>query len=359
MLLFSTVKIVATAAVLVLAVLGGLVFVASRRGWERNGYFTIPAVVLIVITLFLFFQGLGSGVTAAIIGTNIELHPLAALTINGLAEISVLMFGAIIISNAARQNLFAVFRLEGFRQTPGMAYILAIPMMFVAQMGGVAICTLWERFWKFFPDFYRVVDKYESASDQSMQGLVTANGPLDLLLIIIFVAIVPALAEETLFRGFTQTNIERSGHHHTRTMLALFVASFLFALVHGYLFKFPGLFALGLTLGWLTYRTNNLFVGALAHAVNNGTIVATLYLSPDVASTTSTNLVGTGDMSGSTALVGTGVAVLLMVPLLYLFNRVTAPIAARGNAERELQERLAPHSAEPIESTSSDYSDHE
>lgn len=175
-----------------------------------------------------------------------------------------------------------------------------------------------------------------------MQGLVTANGLADFLLILFFVAIVPALAEETLFRGFTQTNIERSGRYHTRPFVALFSASLLFAMVHGSLFKLPGLFALGLSLGWMTYRTNNLFTGGLAHALNNGFIVATLYFNPDQASAKSNEtLVGTGGLSSWQALFALVVVMPILALFLFWFNRVTEHIQARGNAERELQVRLS------------------
>lgn len=201
---------------------------------------------------------------------------------------------------------------------------------------------LGEHVWKLFPSLYHTLDQYESASDASVQGLVTAHGPMDFLLILLFVAIVPALAEETLFRGFAQTNIERSGKRRTRPYIALLVASIFFALVHGSVFKFPGLLALGLALGWMTYRTNNLFTGALAHAINNGFIVVALYLNPEqFASKTSGNLVGTDELSGTDALMVLVPVIILMGFLLYFFNRITAPLHARGNAEREFEARLA------------------
>jgi membrane protease YdiL (CAAX protease family) len=343
MLAFSSFHLIAIGVFITLVVLGAVFFAAARSGWMRNGYFTLPSVILIVLSLFILFQGLGSGITLAVIGIHVENHPIAALTINGLSEIVILMAGAVLISQAARQNLFAVFRLEGIHETPLAAYVLAVPIMLMAQIGGSAFSALFERFWKFFPDFYQVLDQYETASDTAMQGLVTANGPMDFLLILLFVAIVPALAEETLFRGFAQTNIERSGKHHTRPFVALLSASLLFAMVHGSLFKLPGLFALGLALGWLTYRTNNLFAGGLAHALNNGFIVAALYLSPEQISTkANTNLVGTGGLSGMESLIALAMIIPLMVLFLFLFNRVTAHLQARGNAERALQARLAP-----------------
>ncbi len=341
MLSLHTSGLLGIGAFVTLIPMGSVFFAATRRGWMRNGYFTLPAVILIVFVLYILFQGLGSGVTLAVIGEHIENHPIVALTFNGLAELVALLCGAIFISKIVRQDVFAVFRLEGFWETPAAAYLLAVPIMLLAQFGGSAVSVLVEHIWEFFPHFYNAINTYETAGDETMKGLVTAHGTLEFMLIFVFVAIVPALAEETLFRGFIQTNIERSGARHTRPFVALLVTSFLFATMHASLFKFPGLFALGLTLGWLTYRTNNLFTGMLAHAVNNGFIVIALYLMPEeLSAKANSNLVSTGGLSGTDALLVLVPVIIGMALFLSLFNRITAPLQARRNAEHELQARL-------------------
>ena len=356
MLSLHTLGLLAIGAFMVLALLGWLVFRVAQRGWMTHGYLGIPAVILIVLVLFILFQGIGSGVTLAVIGEHYENHPIAVLAINGLAEITVLLLGAIVISKTFRQNLFAVFRLEGFYETPALAYILAVPIMLLAQFGGGALSVLSEHVWKFFPSIYPALEQYENAGNESMKGLVTAHGSIDFMLIFIFVAVVPALAEEALFRGFTQTNIERSGHWHTRPFVALGITSVLFGMMHASVFKFPGLFGLGLTLGWLTYRTNNLFTGALAHIANNGFIVAALYLSPEQVSAKATqSLVSTDELSGTDALIVLVPVIIGMTLFLFLFNRVTAPLHARGNAERELEARLAQENSSGTELPMNDY----
>jgi membrane protease YdiL (CAAX protease family) len=330
----ALIKAVAIILFIGLGLLGALLFAGFRRGWMRNGYFTIPALILMVVGFFIAFQGLGNGITLALLGKDFASNPILVLGINGLAELVVMLGGAILISRAAGQNLFAVFRLEGFHETPGIAYILAAPTIIAAQFVGNGVITIWMRLLKYFPALYSVLEKYETESDKAVEGLVTPHGPTEFVLILIFVAIVPAFAEETLFRGFTQSNIERSGYRHARTWTALIVASFLFALVHGSLFKLPGLLALGLILGWMAHRTNNLFVGSLGHAVNNGLIVILLYLKPDL--TEGSSLVGASDIPLKDAFVSLIGSVPMLGLLVYFFNRVTEPIEARHNPEREL-----------------------
>jgi membrane protease YdiL (CAAX protease family) len=342
MLLFSSMKLFAFAAIAGLAIAGVVFFYISRRGWMRNGYFTIPSVILIVIGLFIAFQAIGSGAVVAAVGLNIDDHPLIALTLNGLSEILVMLLGSVLISLAARQHPFAVFRLEGTSETPVMAYILAIPIILSAQIAGGAISAMWVRALKFFPDIYSILDKFETAGDKSQESMVTAHGLGEFAVIFLFVAIVPAFAEETLFRGFAQSNIERSGHRHARPFGALLVTSLLFATVHISVFKFPGLLMLGLALGWMAYRTNNLFVGALAHAANNGFIVIALYLIPDqIMSKANQSLVSTEELPAMQALVILLIVIPFLAAFLFLFQRITSNIYARDNAEHDVQAHIA------------------
>ena len=335
-------KLFAYVAFTGLAIEAALLLFVWRRGLTRNEYFTIPSVILIVVDLFIAFQAIGSGAVIASVGLNVQSHPLIALTLNGLAEILVMLLGSVLISLKVRQHPFAVFRLEGISETPATAYVLAIPIILTAQLAGGAISAVWVRVLKFFPDFYSILDKYETASDKAQESLITAHGLQEFALIFLFVAIVPAFAEETLFRGFAQSNIERSGRRHARPYVALVVTSILFALVHASVFKFPGLLMLGLALGWMAYRTNNLLVGALAHAANNGFIVIALYLIPDqIASKANQSLVAADQLPAMQALEILLVIIPILAAFMFLFQRITLNISARDNAEHDVQACIA------------------
>ena len=318
--------------------IGALVFIASRRGWMRNGYFTTAATILVVLGIFVAFQSLGSALVVAIGGVKMDESNVTLLAMNGVAQLFIMLVGTVVLSLAMRQNPFAVFRLEGFHEIRWMAYLLSVPIMFAAQIAGEAVASLWARGLQLVPALYQMLDKFESANDKQMEGLVTAHGLGEFVLILLFVAIVPAFAEETLFRGFAMTNIERSGRTRARPFFALILTSALFAAIHLSVFKFPGLLALGLALGWMAHRTNNLFVGSLGHAANNGIIVIALYLAPGLDSGASaSSLIGTAEMPIVDALLMLGGSLPALAVLLYVFNRATENIQARHNAERECE----------------------
>src|ERR1035437_3184187 len=98
--------------------IGALVFIASRRGWMRNGYFTTAATILVVLGIFVAFQSLGSALVVAIGGVKMDESNVTLLAMNGVAQLFIMLVGTVVLSLAMRQNPFAVFRLEGFHETP-------------------------------------------------------------------------------------------------------------------------------------------------------------------------------------------------------------------------------------------------
>src|SRR5438045_1084945 len=119
-------KAVAIGSILGLALIGTLVFIASRRGWLRHGYFTTAATVLIVLGVFIAFQGVG-GVLVFMTGGLSGGSNVLLLAMNGTAQLLVMLFGTVLLSRLIGQDPYTVFRLRGFYDTPWLAYILAIP----------------------------------------------------------------------------------------------------------------------------------------------------------------------------------------------------------------------------------------
>ena len=82
---------------------------------------------------------------------------------------------------------------------------------------------------------------------------------------IVAIGLLPAICEETFFRGFVYTGLRF--HHGPR--VALIGSSMLFAVAHLNPWQMPAFFLLGLFLGWLVHRTHSIYPAILAHALNN------------------------------------------------------------------------------------------
>jgi len=339
-----------TSALAGIAVLLGinvlLIYLLLSSKGERYGYLKILPSVILTIDLFLAFNIVGGIVLILFNGLNVkDAPPLSQLAANGIGQLSMMFFGAVLVTRLRNQNPYAVFRLEGVTETPTPIYLLAVPMMLGAQIVGTALSSIWIKVLQFIPSIYEPLQRLEDAIDKSQTDLVTTHSMPELLLMVILVGLVPAIAEETLFRGFLQTNIERSGKNRARPYLALILSSILFAAVHGSAFKFPGLLCLGLTLGWISYRTNNLLVGSFGHAFNNGMIVIALYASPKLleSSQGASDLVGSAQYSVGDSLMILTIGLSVCALFFFLFYRLTEPLRARYNADIEIAHHRLSH----------------
>ena len=90
------------------------------------------------------------------------------------------------------------------------------------------------------------------------------------------VAIMAGVSEEMFFRGAWQHFIFSP---KMRNGVAIWVTAFIFSFVHLQFFGFVPRFLLGAWLGYLLVWSRSLWLPILAHALNNGMVVAAAYLS--------------------------------------------------------------------------------
>ncbi len=303
----------------------------------RNGYFGIIRSIALFFMVALAFNVLGGVILVLFYGINVQSgSPSVIILANSLAQILMMLGLPIIIARSSHQDFFATFRLEGMSETRLPVHLIGIPIIILAQLAGQGFASLWMMGLSYFPDLYSALQSFQKTMDDLMSGLTTAHSPIEMTILLFGVAIVPAFCEESFFRGFIQTNIERSGKGRSRPYASLIITSILFAALHMSPLEFPGLLAIGLALGWLAYRTCDLRVSMLAHAFNNGAIVIAAYLIKDEK--TIDSLTGTNPMPLGDTLALLGVSLPILFGLLYVFQKMTEPIQARGNADRVIEQ---------------------
>lgn len=86
------------------------------------------------------------------------------------------------------------------------------------------------------------------------------------------VAVVAPVVEELIFRGIILQGFRRNYNGLT----AVFFSALLFALFHLNPWQFPATFLLGLLLGWIMLRTDNILLAILGHSLNNTMVLLTM-----------------------------------------------------------------------------------
>ncbi len=79
------------------------------------------------------------------------------------------------------------------------------------------------------------------------------------------VAVVAPIVEELIFRGIILQGLRRNYN----AFVAVFMSALLFSLYHLNPWQMPATFILGLLLGWIMIRANNIILSILGHSINN------------------------------------------------------------------------------------------
>jgi sodium transport system permease protein len=95
---------------------------------------------------------------------------------------------------------------------------------------------------------------------------------------VLLLAVMPAVCEELLFRGWMLAGFAGPDPSRRRGLTAVVVQAAAFAAFHLLPERMPQTFALGLLAGWMTLATRSLLPAVVAHAVHNATPVVLVAL---------------------------------------------------------------------------------
>lgn len=138
---------------------------------------------------------------------------------------------------------------------------------------------------------------------------------------LILSALLPAICEETLFRGGLMGAWERRG-----TKQALVITSVLFALLHGSVQGLPVQLIMGFVLGYIVLLSDSLYVGMAYHFAHNATILIIDYYQNMDMTLDGPYMTFTSEVLGTIGLgnllIQTVIMIALFVGALMLFIRL-------------------------------------
>jgi membrane protease YdiL (CAAX protease family) len=168
------------------------------------------------------------------------------------------------------------YRLLGFTKRFNWVQVaLVLVIMFLALFSSTSLGFLNQHLpipisWKNY--FQHLEDTY----NDEVQAIMQLKTPTDYLLGLVIMAFLPALCEESLFRGGLQNFLTRSTK---KPWLAIVIVSILFSAVHFSFYGFLPRMFLGIILGLIYYSTGSLWLSILAHFANNAFAVSQYYFS--------------------------------------------------------------------------------
>lgn len=165
-------------------------------------------------------------------------------------------------------------RLMGFQRPISIKQIgLVLLIMFMSLF--VAGALGYFNTWIPIPTGWRTAfDKLEETYLRQVEIMAGLKSFGDYIVGLIIMAFLPALCEESIFRGGLQNFLKRATNN---AWLSIIIVSILFSLVHFSYYGFLSRFFLGIVLGLIYYYTGSLWLSILGHFFNNALAITQLY----------------------------------------------------------------------------------
>lgn len=160
------------------------------------------------------------------------------------------------------------------------------------------------------------MQRQEDQAARLTQSFLSMSGPVDLLITLLVMAVLPGFGEELLFRATLQPLLTRiTGNAHA----AVWIAAFVFSFIHFQFFGFLPRFLMGAFMGYLFLWSRNAWVPVAAHFTNNAAAVTGHYLLKHGYISGSADDLGIGEGRGTEVLI----SLLLLATGLLAFYRLS------------------------------------
>lgn len=227
---------------------------------------------------FIFYQIFGSLLMLLIFGTDFQNADINALRLMNIAgEILFILLPALIFSKLIYENVTKVIR---FRNAPWQEYLLftlgmivLIPLLQNFLSIQNFYFEMWSKDVKVLNDIKVFLDEMSKMIESTYGNLLSINSFLDAIIVILAVSIVPAICEETMFRGFIQKSFEL----RYKKIMGAFITAIFFGIYHFNPYALIPLIVLGFYFGYAVIKTNSIFVSMTLHFINNFSAII-LYL---------------------------------------------------------------------------------
>ena len=200
----------------------------------------------------------------------------------GLSEVLFLLVPSILIIKPLKYKFNEIFK---FSRPKLIILLLAIGGFICFELLTQGYLSIQKYL---IPDSWmKVYDTMINNYVATIEKLIGRDNLLILSRSILIIAIIPAISEEFLFRGFLQTTLQRN----SGPVIAITISSVLFGAMHLNLGMFIPLPLAGAYFGYVGFVTSNLIYPVILHFLTNLISVLTVYFQNDMTSNSSTETV--------------------------------------------------------------------
>ena len=223
------------------------------RPW--HGFILFGFFILSVGLLSIFVAYTSAG---KLLWEKLNEGDLVALSI--ISHIPLLLISIVFILSTRMRWTDLKLRMLSIRDIGyaiGLTVVAFVGAMFIL----VALAILWEAINPgFLEESLEAMKTIENLMDTSSVGSFVRT--------LVFLALLPAVLEELLYRGLMMESLMRWG-----PFWAILISATAFGLSHQMLLRLPGMIFVGILLGWFKYKSGKLSAAILMHLIYNTVVV--------------------------------------------------------------------------------------
>ncbi|MDI6779749.1 MAG: CPBP family intramembrane metalloprotease [Bacteroidota bacterium] len=238
---------------------------------ERYNISPVLFAFISLVTLFVTYQIVGSLVAVLLFGIKINPENVTGYRIlTAFSQIIFLLIPTLLLTKLASSHVWEFLR---YKRTSLLQIIIPFVGIFSLQQ----ILQVYLAAQEMIPvpeSLKPFLDQMKRMIEESYRLIAGSADFPELVFVIIVIALVPAFAEETLFRGMVQRSLENS----LNPKKAIILTGVIFGLFHLNPVTFIPLSIIGFYLGFLAFKSQSIFVPVSAHFFNNLLAVITIHL---------------------------------------------------------------------------------
>ncbi len=249
----------------------------------------VSAAVIGLLGGFFLYQIVGGILTLLVFGFDIKSAPVNSMRLMTMAgQILFILLPALIFSKAVYEDVTHIIRFHPpkFKEillfTAGIIILMPL-LQYYLSIQNYLINILAEAS-PFVHTVKTFLDKLNDMVDKTYGNLLSVHSVIDGILVILVVSVVPAICEETMFRGF----IQRSFEFKMKPVWAALITAVFFGIYHFNPYALIPLIILGFYFGFAAYMSDSIFVPMSMHFLNNfiSVILFFIYGDDDVLNST-------------------------------------------------------------------------
>lgn len=238
----------------------------------RPDYYFNPvtAAFLGLAGIFILYQFGGAVLTLLIFGIDFEkadVNSVRLLTVGG--QVLFILLPSLLLAKFVYPDITSALRVK----LPSRKEIIVF-------VGGLVLITPLLQSFLYIQNFIFIklaenstlinsfrnfIDEIDKMVQSTYGSLLEANSFFEASFIIFVVAVVPALCEETFFRGFVQKSLE----YKFKPAWSILLTALFFGIYHFNPYGLIALVALGVYFGFAAYMSNSIVIPMILHFINN------------------------------------------------------------------------------------------